>query len=130
MTTTITVPITAITTALLALMLLAISVRVTVLRRRKKVSLLDGGDSELLRAIRVQGNFVEYVPILLILMGLLEAMHSAPWLIYAFGAVLLIVRVSHAIGLYTGKFPARAVGAAGTWLLLAVGALLVLGRAA
>ena len=130
MTTSIAIPITAITTALLALMLLAISVRITVLRRRKKVSFLDGGDSELLRAIRVQGNFVEYVPILLILMGLLEATHAAPWLVYAFGALLLLVRVSHAIGLYSGKFPPRAVGAAGTWLLLLVGALLVLGRAA
>jgi len=128
--TTIAIPITAITTALLALMLLAVSVRVTILRRRKKVSFLDGGDPELRTAIRVQGNFIEYVPILLILMGLLEAMNSAAGLVYAFGALLIVVRVAHAIGLYSGAFPARVVGAGGTWLLLLVGALLVLGRAA
>jgi len=130
MTTTIAVPITAITTALLALMLLALSVRVTVLRRRKKVSFLDGGDPELRNAIRVQGNFIEYVPITLMLMGLLEAMQFSPWLVYAFGLVLVVSRVAHAIGLYAAAFPARAIGASSSWLLLAIGALLVLGRVA
>jgi uncharacterized protein len=130
MIATIAIPITAITAALLALMLLVVSVRVTMLRRRKKVSFLDGGDPELRAAIRVQGNFIEYVPMLLILMGLIEAMHFSAWVVYAFGAILIVVRVSHAIGLYSSRFPARVVGAGGTWLLLAAGALMVLGRAA
>ena len=129
MNTTIAVPITAITTALLALMLLVISVRVTMLRRRKKVSFLDGGDADLRVAIRVQGNFTEYVPMLLILMGLIEAMHFSPAVVYVFGAALIVARAAHALGLYSGRFPARALGAGGTWLLLLIGALLVLGRA-
>lgn len=127
---TIATPITAIVTALLALMLVGISIRVTVLRARKKIDFFDGGDPELGRAIRVQGNFIEYVPLTLALMALLEWMGSAPWLVYSFGAVLVAGRIAHAWGLYAGSFKGRAAGTTANWILLAVGALLVIGRVA
>lgn len=69
---TFPIPVTAIFTGLLALMLVGISVRVTILRAKKKIDLFDGGDPELGRALRVQGNFIEYVPMALALMGLVE----------------------------------------------------------
>jgi len=127
---TIAIPITAIITALLALMLVGISVRVTVLRARKKIDFFDGGDAELGRAIRVQGNFIEYVPLTLVLMGLIEWMGAAPWLVYAFGVVLVAGRIAHAWGLYASAFAGRVAGATANWILLALGALLVLGRVA
>lgn len=124
----IPVPITAIFTGLLALMLVGISIRVTVLRARKKIDFFDGGDAELGRAIRVQGNFVEYVPLALALIGLNEWMGAAPWVVYTFGLALVAARIVHALGLYSNMFPARVVGTSVTWLVLAAGALLVLGR--
>ena len=123
-------PITAIFTALLALMLIGISVRVTLLRTRKKVSLGDGGDQELGAAIRVQGNFIEYVPIALALMATIEWTGARPGLVYAYGAVLLAARISHAWGLSSGVFKARVVGTSATWLLIAAGAIAVLVRVA
>jgi uncharacterized membrane protein YecN with MAPEG domain len=126
----ISIPITAVFTALLALMLVAISVRVTVLRAKKKISFFDGGDKEMGHALRVQGNFIEYVPLALALLGLMEAMGIRPWFAYTFGAILLVARVVHAWGLYGDVFKARVVGTSVTWLLIAVGALTVLGLVA
>ena len=120
------IPITAVFAALLALMLVGISIRVTVLRVRKKISLFDGGDKDLGRAMRVQGNFVEYVPLALALMGLIEWLGAWPWAVYLFGAALLAARVAHAYGLYSDVFRARVIGTTATWILLAAGALAVL----
>ena len=123
-------PITAIFAALLALMLVGISIRVTMLRARKKVTLFDGGDEQLGRAIRVQGNFIEYVPIALALIGLIEWTGASPGLVYAFGAVLLAARFAHAWGLYSNVFKARVIGTSTTWFLIAAGAVAVLVRVA
>ncbi|MGH8690169.1 MAG: MAPEG family protein [Burkholderiales bacterium] len=127
---TFPIPITAIFAGLLALMLVAISVRVTVLRARKKIDLFDGGDPELGRALRVQGNFIEYVPMALALLGLAEWMGVPAWLAYALGIALVVGRVAHAGALYTSTFPGRAAGATITWIVLVAGALIVLVRAA
>jgi len=126
----IAIPITAVFTALLALMLVAISIRITVLRAGKKINLLDGGDEQLRRAIRVQGNFIEYVPIALILLALIEWSGAKAWLVYGFGAALLVARIVHAFGLYSGVFPARVIGTSATWIIVAAEALIVLGRVA
>ncbi len=120
------IPITAVFIALLSLMLVAISIRITVLRARKKVDLFDGGDAQLGRAIRVQGNFIEYVPFALAIMGLIEAMGGKPWLVYTYGAVLLAARLGHALGIYSNVFQARVVSTTATWILLAGGGLIVL----
>jgi uncharacterized membrane protein YecN with MAPEG domain len=124
------IPITAIFTGLLALMLVAISVRVTVLRAQKKINLSDGGDKTLAAAIRVQGNFIEYVPMALAMMGLMEFMGARHWLVYLFGVLLVIARIAHAWSLYSGVFQARVFGTSTTWVLLALGGLYVIGLAA
>ena len=115
------VPITAVFTALLALMLVGVSIRVTVLRAKKKINLFDGGDPELGRAIRVQGNFVEYVPLALALMGLSEWLGATPWIVYLLGAAHLAARLAHAWGLYSDVFQGRVVGTTVTWIVLAAG---------
>jgi len=43
------------------------------LRKQKKIGLGDGGDPELQRAIRVHGNFIEHVPITLLMLWIAEA---------------------------------------------------------
>ena len=120
------IPITTIFTGLLALMLVGVSIRVTVLRAKKKIDFFDGGDPEHGRAIRVQGNFVEYVPMALLLLGMIEWMGSKPWIAYVLGIALVLSRIIHAWGLYSGVSIARAVGTTITWIVLAVGGLLAL----
>lgn len=120
------IPITTIFAGLLALMLVGVSIRVTVLRARKKIEFFDGGDKELGRAIRVQGNFVEYVPLALMLLGMIEWMGTKPWVVYVLGVALVVARIVHAWGLYSSVFNARVVGTSLNWLVLAVGGLLAL----
>ena len=127
---TFPIPITAIFAGLLALMLVGISIRVTVLRAKKKINLFDGGDEEMGRAIRVQGNFVEYVPMALALMGLVEWMGAKFWIVYLLGIALVLARILHAWGLYSGVFQGRVIGTTITWIVLAAGGLLTLGLAA
>lgn len=124
------IPITAIFTGLLALMLVGLSVRVVVLRAKTKILFLDGGDASLTRAIRVQGNFTEYVPMALAVIGIVEWLGVKPWGVYALAISLLAARIVHAWGLYSGVFPGRVIGATVTWIVIAVGALLAIGLVA
>lgn len=80
----------------LALVFLVLSLRVIQGRSGKGgPSLGDGGDTMMLRRIRAHGNFAEYVPITLILIGFLEISGTAPWIIHSLGASLLVGRVMH-----------------------------------
>ncbi len=90
--------ITPIYAALLALMFVALSVRVIGARRSALVSLGDGGNRILLRRLRVHANFAEYVPLTLILMMLAEQQATPRAIIHGLGALLLTGRLVHAIG--------------------------------
>ncbi|MDX1484099.1 MAG: MAPEG family protein [Alphaproteobacteria bacterium] len=93
-----TIPIlTATYGAVLALILVGLSVNVIRLRVRHRVSLGDGGVDPLRRAIRGQGNFSEYVPLTLILMLTLELLGQPAWLIHAAGGALLVGRIVHGV---------------------------------
>ena len=78
-------PITALYAALLTALFVALSVRVVAARRGSGAALGDGGNPDLLRRIRVQGNFAEYVPLALILSGLAEGLHTSVWLLHLLG---------------------------------------------
>lgn len=120
--------ISGIYAALCALLLLVLSVRISLRRNTEKIGIGTGQDEVITRRIRVQGNFVEYVPMALVLLLLLETNHTAPWLLHSFGVVLVVSRIAHAIGLgkSAGTSPGRLLGTAGTWLLLLVMSLLLL----
>src|SRR5882762_6292304 len=101
--------ITALYAGILGLVSMVIAFKAGRLRGKKKIPLGDGGDRELLLAMRRQSNFVEYVPLALILIGLLELNHVQPTALHALGAALVVARVSHAAGMKidTMKVPAR-----------------------
>jgi uncharacterized membrane protein YecN with MAPEG domain len=124
------VPLTATVAALLALMLVGVSIRVTVLRARTKIDFADGGNQALQHAIRVQGNFIEYVPMALALMAAVEWLGAKPWIVYLLAISLLLARIIHAWGIYADAIQGRVVGTSVTWVVLAAGALLVLGLVA
>ena len=115
-------PITALYAALLLAVFLALSALVGRQRGRAEVSILHGDDMDLAVAIRRHGNFVEYVPFALVLMGLVEANGGNAVFLHVVGALLLACRIAHPLGLHHDKVPTplRAIGAGGTLLLLLV----------
>ena len=117
--------ITAFYAGLLGVLALVLAALVVVNRRRAGVGLGSGSDSGLERAIRVHGNFVEYVPLILILMALNEVAGMPAWLLHAGGATLLVGRIGHASGLAgkSGYSPGRFFGTLVTWIVLLVMAL-------
>ena len=125
----IELPITSIVAALLSLLLIVLSMRVGVIRYQKKIWLSDGGDKTLTRAVRAQGNFVEYVPIALFLIALLELASAPSLLLWCLGAGLLVARLTHALGLSINERSiARGLGANGTFLVMLISASWLLWR--
>jgi uncharacterized membrane protein YecN with MAPEG domain len=108
-----------------------LSVRVIGQRRSARVSLGDGGDTELIRRTRVHANFAEYVPLTLILMMLAELQGQPSWRIHLIGVLLLIGRAAHAYGVsHAPQIVAlRLVGMIGTIAAIVTGALVNLAAA-
>ena len=82
-------------------------------------------------ALRVQANFVENVPLALLLFLVLEIQGTSPLLLHGFGSSLFIMRLLHAFGLgtYPGANYPRLIGAQGTFVLIAIMAIGALGSA-
>lgn len=110
-----------------AVLLIFLSVRVGQARTRLKINLGDGGNPEMLKAIRAHGNYVEYAPVALIGLLALAGIGAHVAAIHVLGAAFLFARVAHMMGLGMGVWPTgRFVGTLLTMLtLLATGALLV-----
>jgi len=124
------VAITALYAGLAGLLLLVLAWLVIRARWRYKVSLGVGTEPGMERAVRVHANFVEYVPLTLLLMALAEANGAPDLALHAGGTVLLASRLLHAWGLSgaSGRSFGRFYGTAGTWLvvlLLALGNLVL-----
>jgi len=123
-----TFAITPIYAGLLGLLLLALTASVVRLRGKYKVGIGDGGHPELSRAVRAHANFIEYVPLALILLLILEYRGIPAWALHGLGGSLFLGRVLHAWGLSqrAGTSFGRAIGivltllcilAASLWLL-------------
>ncbi|MEL6242726.1 MAG: MAPEG family protein [Pseudomonadota bacterium] len=121
-----TITVTPIYAGLLALLFIALSVRVIRYRQGAGISLGDAGDVAMQRRIRAQANFAEYAPLGLILLLAIE-MQGAPALaLHALGLLLLVGRTAHGIGL-TRAQPNPALRVGGMFLTLAALALMALG---
>jgi uncharacterized membrane protein YecN with MAPEG domain len=117
--------------AILALIFIFFSTRVIRLRQSNRISLGAGGNPGLERAIRVHGNFAEYVPLGLLLLLFMELQGRAHWLIHILCLVFIAGRLSHAyaIGSENTDFRFRVGGMVATFFVLTVAALSALGRA-
>ena len=120
--------ITPLYAAVLALLLVFLSARVIKQRLKHQVGLGDGGHPSLVRAIRVQGNFVEYVPFALLLLWMYEMMNGALIVIHVLGVALVIGRLLHAYGVSQENeiIKLRQAGMLTTFTVLIVSALLIL----
>ena len=91
--------LTSIIASLLTIIFIKLSFAVIGLRRKNKVGLGSGGHDDLERAIRAQGNFVEYVPFGIILIACLELNGTPWWLVLIPGITLIVGRLIHAVGI-------------------------------
>jgi uncharacterized membrane protein YecN with MAPEG domain len=118
-------PITLLYGGALALIFFALSIRVIQGRAGKdRPGLGDGGDPMMLRRIRGHANFAEYVPLILVLMGFLEASGVKAWQLHTIGGTLLVGRILHG---YTFAFTKSSVIGRTGGILLTFVALLMAG---
>ncbi len=127
--------LTAAYTAILALIYLALSGWVVAGRGKYKAFHGDGGATALNRRIRAHANFIEYVPLLLIMTALLEGGGAKPVTIHALLGVLVLARIMHPFGMVAPdntvqQFICRGLSAIATWIILLAAAILLLLRLA
>jgi uncharacterized membrane protein YecN with MAPEG domain len=84
---------------LFGLLMLILKLNVGRVRASKRINLGDGNDESMQRAIRVQGNAIEDVPVVLLGLVGLGLLEAPVMLIHALGATFLVARVLHAVGL-------------------------------
>ena len=83
--------------------MLALAANVVRWRMKAHVSLGDGGNKDLTAAVRCHGNAAEYVPLVLIGMGLLEMLGASNMAIHLYGGLFLLGRLVHPLGLSQKK---------------------------
>ena len=107
------------------LILLWLTVHVGQTRRRLGISLGDGGDPRMLRAMRGQANFVELVPLILLQLAVMALMDAPAFAIHALGLLLTVARLLHGWHFTRDEAPGwlRAAGAGLTILTLLVASL-------
>jgi len=118
---------------LLALVYAALALQVVRLRRGNRVTFGDGENFRLRSAIRAHANFVEYVPIIALLVAILEMSGSSATSVHVLMGALLVARLLHPLGMYsksgTWQFSAGRVGGiAITVSVLIAAALLAVSR--
>ena len=119
--------VTPLFASIFALIYLYLSFGVIKFRLNHQVSLGTGEHSDLEKAMRTHGNFAEYVPLCLILLFLLENLTLSTNLAFWLGCLLLVSRVSHAVGMNNSKlFKCRQFGMIGTFLVLLISSLAML----
>jgi len=114
--------------AILAVALVALSVRVIRLRRRYEISLGHENNSQLERAIRVHANFTEYAPFFLIMLALAEIQGMQPAYVHGFGTCFLAARTAHFVGLRSPDAPGiyRVLGMALTFAAIGLVSVILL----
>lgn len=92
-------PISLTIAAGAALLNLWLMMRVGRVRGQEKVSIGDGGNERVIRRMRAHSNFIENTAFVLILLALVElGIGPSTWL-WAVGALYLVGRIVHAIGM-------------------------------
>jgi uncharacterized protein len=80
------------------------------IRSAEKIGIGDGGNDLLVRRMRAQANFIEQVPLTLLVAAAIEATGNGGRWLLPLGALFLLGRVAHAFGM-DGNFNAgRPIG--------------------
>ncbi|MEP9358967.1 MAPEG family protein [Sphingomonas sp. KR3-1] len=110
-------PVTLCTAGAAAVINFWLGLRISRLRLAEKIFVGDGGDDRLVRRMRAQLNFAEYVPLILVLLALVEAAAGTSIWLWGTGAALVIGRICHALGM-DGWALGRRIGIALTMLTM------------
>lgn len=94
-----TLQVTALYALPLALIYLVLWFNIARTRSALKVSIGDGGNTVLHERIRRHGNFVDWVPMVMILMILAESLGADAIYLHVSGALLVLGRLVHPFGL-------------------------------
>ena len=121
-------PMLALYAAINALIMLVLGILVIRTRAKTRIEIGDGGNPNMMAAIRAHANNSEYVPLALLLMLILIPLRASAFVIHAIGGTLTLGRILHAIGLSrnAGTSLLRFLGVILTWLsyLIAIIAIL------
>ena len=111
-----TLQLTGIYASMLAVLGIYLGIAVSILRGKTGIAILHGDNMVLAERMRRHGNFVESVPLVLILMGAVELAGASPNWLHAIGGILLVARIIHPFGIDHQKpdAPARIIGTVGT----------------
>lgn len=85
--------------AVLAIIYVFLALYVINARGKYLSAMGDGGHHELQMRIRAHGNFNEYTPLFIVLLGVAEYNGLVTWAVHAFGAVYVLGRLLHAYSL-------------------------------
>ena len=104
--------VTSLFAGILGLMYIGLSFFVIKGRFKHQVEIGDSDNKDLMRRIRVHGNFIEYTTIFLVLMFLAEQENTSENFLYILGTAFVISRIMHAVGFYrvTGPSIGRSAG--------------------
>ncbi len=112
--------ITGLYATLFAFLIIFLAYRVVKLRFKHRVGILDGGQPDLAKAMRVHGNAIETIPMSLILMACAESTKLGPLFLHSAGIMLVFARLYHAYGLNhsSGSSKGRVYGTLLTWIVM------------
>ena len=98
--------VTSVCAAVFAIMIAALSLQVS-LRRVKLggIDFGDGDDTTLRRRIRAHGNFIEYAPLAVVCVGLLEIQKAPENLVLGIAFSFVLTRIVHAAGMLLASTP-------------------------
>ncbi|ASG05128.1 MULTISPECIES: MAPEG family protein [Vibrio] len=102
--------VTALYASILSALFLWLAINVIKQRRANQVRYADGGVPALQLARSAQGNAAEYIPITLILMGLLEFNGASVWWIHGVGITFIVGRILHARAILSDQLKGRIRG--------------------
>lgn len=114
--------VTPLFAALFGILYFLLSINVVRHRFSKQVSLGDGDDKYVERAIRIHANFIEYVPLILVLFYFYEIMTLSGSLVFVLGSSLLLARICHVVGMIKPRqfLVLRQIGALVTFSVLLI----------
>ena len=114
--------ITLLYPSLLTILAIFLAIKVGMNRVETKTMTGEGESSKLLQSIRAHGNLIEYAPLALILLAMLEMQNLSDSMLHLCGSLFFLARISHAYGVSISResTPYRLVGAVGTWLIMLI----------
>lgn len=119
--------VTPIYIGILGLLFVPITLRAGLYRVKSNIQIGTGDDPEMIRRMRGQANFVETVPIALILLITMELLGATNIWLHSLAGLLVFGRIAHYLGLSElGPVILRGVGMGATMLPILISAVWVL----